>query len=191
MAAYSATYPVDLAAPSVVTPLPHVFAMGDNESHTFTALVYNSEDPECGLMPGTVAGVVVRPDGGTVPLIGTKGEETVDVTLRDGTVAQATPCSLTLIQGCFAYAGQIIIVIRLVNGEQMTAVFVGRGTVTPSLTDTTVDPGEIVPDITSLIAQAEQAADDAQEALAAATHLVRYDAQTLTGAEQAQARGNI
>lgn len=191
MAAYSATYPVDLAAPSVVTPLPHVFAMGDNESHTFTALVYNSEDPECGLMDGSVAGVVVRPDGGTVPLIGTKGEETVDVPLPGGTVAQATPCSLTLIQGCFAYAGQIIIVIRLVNGDQMTAVFVGRGTVTPSLTDTTVDPGEVVPDITGLIAQAEQAAADAQAAVAASSNLLRYDAQTLTAAQQVQARGNI
>lgn len=167
MAAYHATYQTDLAGPSRVIAIPSIFAMGDNESHTFTVQVYDSRNPEAGLMDGTVAGVVVRPDGATVPLTGTKGEETVDVTLPDGSTAQATECSMTLIQGCFAYAGQITIVIRLVNGGAQTAVLVARGTVTTSLTDTIVDPGEVVPDIATLLAMVEaceEATAAAQEA---------------------------
>lgn len=170
MAAYHVTYQTDLAGPSRVIAIPSIFAMGDNESHTFTVQVYDSRNPEAGLLAGTVAGVVVRPDGGTVPLTGEKGEETVDVTLPDGSTAQATECSMTLIQGCFAYAGQITIVIRLVDGEAQTAVFVARGTVTTSLTDTVVDPGEVVPDIATLLAKiedCEEAAEEAREAAAA------------------------
>lgn len=164
MAAYQATYQTDLAAPSRVISIPHVFAMGDNESHTFTALVYNSRDPECGLMDGSVSGVVVRPDGGTVPLTGEKGEDVVEVTLPDGSTAQATACTMTLIQGCFAFPGQITIVIRLIDGDQATAVLVARGTVTTSLTDTIVDPGDVVPDITQLLACIEDCQDAAAEA---------------------------
>lgn len=162
MAAYHAEYLTDLAKPSRVIQIPHQFAMGDNESHTFSALVYDSEDPECGLLTGTVSGVVVRPDGWTVPLTGTKGDAVETVNLPDGTTAQATRCSLTLIQGCFAYAGQITIVIRLCHNDQQTTVFVGRGTVVPSLTDTTVDPGEVVPGVDEL----QQLAEDCVEALA-------------------------
>lgn len=191
MAAYQATYQTDLAAPSRVISIPHVFAMGDNESHTFTALVYNSRDPECGLMDGSVSGVVVRPDGGTVPLTGEKGEDVVEVTLPDGSTAQATACTMTLIQGCFAFPGQITIVIRLIDGDQATAVLVARGTVTTSLTETIVDPGDVVEDITQLIAQAEQASEDALDALEQASNVVSYAAQTPSVSEQAQARANL
>ena len=192
MAAYHATYQTDLAGPSRVIAIPSIFAMGDNESHTFTVQVYDSRNPEAGLLAGTVAGVVVRPDGATVPLTGTKGEETVDVTLPDGSTAQATECSMTLIQGCFAYAGQITIVIRLVDGEAQTAVFVARGTVTTSLTDTVVDPGEVVPDIATLLAAVEACEEATAAAQEAADHAVQYDAaQTLTDAQKTQARTNI
>ncbi len=192
MAAYHAEFPCDLAKPSQMIAIPHVFAMGDNESHTFTALVYDSSDPECGLMAGSVSGVVVRPDGATVPLTGEKGAEVRTIRTADGQTVQATACTLTMIQGAFAYPGQIVIVIRLVDGESQTAVLVARGTVTRSLTDTTVDPGEIIPDITQLIAEAEQAAADAESALSQATNVVSYAAQTgKTDAEKAQARSNI
>ena len=189
MAAYHAEYPCDLAKPSQMIAIPHVFAMGDNESHSFTALVYDSSDPECGLMAGSVSGVVVRPDGATVPLTGEKGAEVRTIRTADGQTVQATACTLTMIQGCFAYPGQIVIVIRLVDGESQTAVLVARGTVTRSLTDTTVDPGEIIPDITQLIAEAEQAAADAESALSQATAVVSYAAQTgKTNAEKANIR---
>lgn len=192
MAAYHAEYLCDLAKPSQVIAIPYVFAMGDNRSHTFTALVYDSDDPECGLMAGTVSGLALRPDGGTVPLTGTKESAVREIALPDGSTVQATACSVTLIQGCFACAGQIVIVIRLADGETRTAVFAGRGTVTRSLTDTVVDPGEVVADIAGVIADAEQAAADAEEALAQAEAVVTYAAQTgKTEAQKAQARANI
>ena len=192
MAAYHAEYLTDLAKPSRVIQIPHQFAMGDNESHTFSVLVYDSDNPSCGLMDGTVSGIVVRPDGGSVILTGEKGEAAETVTLPDGTTAQATRCTITTLQACFAYAGQITVVIRLVDDETITAVFMGRGPVVPSLTDTPVDPGELIEDITTLIATANQAAEDAEDALEQASAIVSYAEQTgQTDAQKEQARTNI
>ncbi len=192
MAAYHAEYLTDLAKPSRVIQIPHQFAMGDNESHTFSVLVYDSDNPSCGLMDGTVSGIVVRPDGGSVTLIGEKGEAVENVTLPDGTTVQATRCTITTLQACFAYAGQITVVIRLVDDETITAVFMGRGPVVPSLTDTPVDPGELIEDITTLIATANQAAEDAEDALEQASAIVSYAEQTgQTDAQKLQARTNI
>lgn len=192
MAAYHAEYLTDLAKPSRVIQIPHQFAMGDNESHTFSVLVYDSDNPSCGLMAGTVSGIVVRPDGGSVILTGEKGEAAETVNLPDGTTAQATRCTITTLQACFAYAGQITVVIRLVDDETITAVFMGRGPVVPSLTDTPVDPGELIEDITTLIATANQAAEDAEDALEQASAIVSYAEQTgQTDAQKLQARTNI
>lgn len=191
MASYSAAFLTDLARPSGVTPIPHVFAMGDNQSHTFTALVYNSEDPDCGLMAGSVSGAVVTPTGGTVVLTGEKGEAPVPVTLPDGSTAQATACSVTLLQACFACAGQITVVIRLVAGDAQTTVFIGRGTVTTTRTDTLIDPGEVIEDLATLIETARQAASDASSAVSQASAIVSYAEQTPTDAQRAQARANI
>lgn len=192
MAAYHAEYLTDLAKPSRVIQIPHQFAMGDNESHTFSVLVYDSDNPSCGLMAGTVSGIVVRPDGGSVILTGEKGEAAETVNLPDGTTVQATRCTITTLQACFAYAGQITVVIRLVDDETITAVFMGRGPVVPSLTDTPVDPGELIEDITTLIATANQAAEDAEDALEQASAIVSYAEQTgQTDAQKEQARTNI
>ena len=47
MAAYHAEYLTNLAKPPQVIQIPHQFTKGDNESNTFTVLVYDSTDPEC------------------------------------------------------------------------------------------------------------------------------------------------
>ena len=193
MAAFNSTFQTDLAKPSRVVPIPDTYTRGDNESHTITVLVYDSANPNCGLMAGSVSAAVARQDGNTIPLTtGTKGAATVPVKLADGSTAQATPCTITLKQACFDCPGQVVVVIRLVSGETITSVFVGSGKVNAGLTNSIIDPGDVITDITALIAAAEQAAEDAEEALAIATHVVRYDeTQTMTSSERAIASHNV
>ena len=193
MAAFNSTFQTDLAKPSRVVPIPDTYTRGDNESHTITVLVYDSANPSSGLMAGSVSAAVARQDGNTIPLTtGTKGAATVPVKLADGSTAQATPCTVTLTQACFDCPGQVVVVIRLVSGETITSVFVGSGKVNAGLTNSIIDPGDVITDITALIAAAEQAAEDAEEALAQATAVVSYAEQTgKTDAQKAQARTNI
>lgn len=193
MAAFNSTFQTDLAKPSRVVPIPDTYTRGDNESHTITVLVYDSANPSCGLMAGSVSAAVARQDGNTIPLLtGTKGAATVPVKLADGSTAQATPCTVILKQACFDCPGQVVVVIRLVSGETITSIFVGSGKVNAGLTNSIIDPGDVITDITALIAAAEQAAEDAEEALAQATAVVSYAEQTgKTDAQKAQARTNI
>lgn len=158
MAAYHAEFQCDLAKPSRVIALPHVFAAGDHRSHVFQVLAYDSEDPDAGLLEGEVTGIVVTPAKATVYIEGTKAEATERIALPDGRIAQATRCSITLPQACFALPGQLMITIRLVNGDDQTAVFMGRGTVILTQTDTIIDPGDVVPDFFDLIAIMRNAA---------------------------------
>lgn len=203
---YHAAIPVDLAAPSRQRIGAAQFFLGDNNSHVFTALVADTDAPEAELREGTVAGTALRADGVTVALPGEKGAETVPVTFPNGVTAQATPCSVTLPQAAFAVPGSLLISIKLTEGTTATTVLAMTGTVVRTETDTAVDPGEVIPDIAAIqaaAAEATAAAEDAAEAAedataaaadarAAASSAVRYDtAQSLTDAQQAQARGNI
>ena len=192
MAAYHAEYLCDLAKPSQAIAIPHVFTTGDNESHSFTALVYDSSDPACGLMAGNVSGAVVLPDGSTVPLTnGVKGELRT-IRLSDGKTVQATPCTVTTVQACFAYSGRVKLLIRLIDGETATTVLAALAQVQQGLTGTIIDPGDVIEDITTLIAEANEAAEDAESALSQATAVVSYAEQTgKTDAQKAQARTNI
>lgn len=182
---YHAEIPVNLADPSRANLGAVQFFLGDSNSHVFTALVADTGDPEAGIRAGTVSGTALRADGVTVALGGTKGESVQEVTFPSGVTAQATPCSVTLPQAAFAIPGSLLISIKLTEGTTATTVLAITGTVIRTETDAAVDPGEILPDLAEL-----QAA--AAEALAAATGGVRFDqAQTLTDAQKAQARGNI
>lgn len=184
MAEFLTEFITDLASPPQLRTAPHQFAMGDNNAYTFTALVANTAEPEAALLAGTVSGTALRPDGTTVALEGVKGAAVRQVTLS-GQTLNATPCSVTLPQACFAYPGRVLISIKLVDGTTATTVLALSGTVIRTETDAAVDPGDVIPDLAEL-----QAA--AAEALAAAAGSVRFDqAQTLTDAQKAQARGNI
>lgn len=196
---YHASIPVDLAAPSRQRLGAAQFWYGDNESHVFTALVADSTDPDAGLRAGTVFGTVLREDGVTVVLEGEKGAATETVTFPNGQQAQGTPCSVTLPQAAFAVPGSLQISIRLTDGTTATTVLSITGTVIRTETDSAVDPGEILPDLSELKAAAQEAmdaADDAEtaaaDARAAAQSGVRYDTpQALDDTEKAQARENI
>ena len=192
MAVYLTEIPVDLALPPRQYPMPHQFAMGDNNAYTITSLLYDSRTPDMELLDGTVSGELVRPDGETVALTGEKGEEVRVVNADQGGMCNATPCSVTLPQACFAYPGRVTLTIKLTDGTTITQALSMSAVVVRTSTDVVVDPGEVVPDIGALQAAAAEATAAAADARAAASSAVRYDTdQSLTDAQKARARGNI
>lgn len=199
MAVYLSEYVTDLGMPPMVHPVPHQFAMGDNNAYTFTALLCDHRDPDAELMSGTVSGELLRPDGETVALEGTKGAEVRRVNLDAGGMCNATPCSVTLPQACFAFPGRVTLTIKLTDGSTITQALSVSAVVVRTSTDVVVDPGEVIPDIGAIQAAAAEALDAAEAAndaaAAASTAMagsVRFDqAQTLTDAQKLQARNNI
>lgn len=193
MAAYHSEFITDLASPPILRPISHQFVIGDKNAYTFTALVCDTANPEAALLSGTVSGSLLRPDGSTVPLEGEKGDAVVQVRLGE-TVCNATPCSVTLPSACFAYPGRVILTIKLVDSgdDSETQVLVVSGIVNRTSTDAIVDPGEIIPDVETLMSAAQEALDAAADATAAAAYSVRYDtAQSKTDVEKAQAQANM
>ena len=199
MATYRSEFVVDLARPPVALHGSHVFAMGDNNAYMITALLCDSRDPAAGLMAGTVSGSLLRPDGVTVVLDGEKGDEVQVVNLAGGGQCNATPCSVTLPQACFAYPGRVTIAVKLTSGDTITTALHLTAMVARTSTDAAVDPGDLIPDIAAIQAAAAEALDaagDAESAAASATtaasKAVRYDAaQTLSDAQKKTARLNI
>lgn len=168
MAVYLSEFVTDLAMPPAVRPIPHQFVMGDNNAYTFTALLCDARAPDAGLMSGTVSGELLRPDGTTVALDGVKGDAVRQVNLDAGGLCNATPCSVTLPQACFAYPGRVTLTIKLTNGTTVTTALGVSGVVARTSTDVVVDPGEIVPDVAALQAAAAEALEAAADAEAAA-----------------------
>ena len=199
MAVYLTEVVTDLAMPPQQRPIPHQFAMGDNNAYTITALLCDSRNPEAELLDGTVGGELVRPDGVTVALAGEKGDAVRQVNLAAGGLCNATPCSVTLPQACFAVPGRVTITIKLTEGTTITQALSVSAVVVRTSTDEAVDPGEVIPDLAAIqaaAAEAVEAAEDATaaaaDASAAASSAVRYDtAQSLTDAQKTTARGNI
>ena len=192
MAVYLTEVVTDLAMPPQQRPIPHQFAMGDNNAYTITALLCDSRNPEAELLDGTVGGELVRPDGVTVALAGEKGDAVRQVNLAAGGLCNATPCSVTLPQACFAVPGRVTLTIKLTDGTTITQALSVSAVVVRTSTDEAVDPGEVIPDLAAIQATAAEAAAAAVDARAAASSAVRYDtAQSMTAAQKAQARENI
>lgn len=192
MAVYLTEVVTDLAMPPQQRPIPHQFAMGDNNAYTITALLCDSRNPEAELLDGTVGGELVRPDGVTVALAGEKGDAVRQVNLAAGGLCNATPCSVTLPQACFAVPGRVTLTIKLTDGTTITQALSVSAVVVRTSTDEAVDPGNVIPDLADIQAAAAEATAAAADARAAADHAVQYDAaQSLTSTQQEQARDNI
>jgi len=174
---------VSLDGPILPEALPGTFYQSEREAHKFVISATRGRQPVA--LTGAVTGRCIRrADGGTVEL---QGE------IVDGSAV------LALEQACYAQPGWIALTIYVTDGDVKTAVYSAVTTVTLTTTETIIDPGHVVPDVDDVIAmmgEAEAAIDAANAAAASATaaaqHAVRYDeAQTLTDAQQATARGNI
>ena len=121
---------------------------GDNNAHTWRVTVLDGG--EAAQVAGSVTGYFVRPDGNTVAVQGS----------MTGNVA-----SVVLAQACYAQEGDVKAVLRLSvsTGAKVTLVLPVRNV----LTDSIIDPGNVIPSLDDLLAQIasmEQLEDDISSA---------------------------
>jgi len=102
------------------------------------------QNGQAAIIAGTVSASVIRADGSTVAVSGTRS---------------GNRCSVTLPQACYAVPGVLSVVIKLTNGEMVTTLCAVVANVYRTATDTVVDPGMVIPDIAALIESIEQAVD--------------------------------
>lgn len=175
MAQFLNMYKVDLtegAAPVVSLKQIH---LGDHKANRVGAIVTMDGVPYP--LGGNCAGTAILADGSTVPLTGTVAGNQAYVELDNA---------------CYQVEGQINVFVAWVSGSLQTTLLAAVGTVRITETSTVIQPSTPVPDLAELMAQITAMQEATAAANAAATKSVRYDtAQTLTGAQMAQARVNI
>ena len=171
----SASYKIDISQELHPTPLQQMLICQDKNANRLEFEMYNGDAPYS--PGGSCAGYVVRSDGETVPMTGT---------------VSGNLLSIILPEEAYAIEGPINVAVKSVAGGDRTTIFFGMGTILVGQTGTIVNPGDVIPDITELMAAIDQMEQATAAANAAATKAVRYDtAQSLTGAQKAQARQNI
>ena len=113
---------------------------GDNAGNTISVFVMDGDQPAT--IGGSVSADVIRADGSTVAVSGA----------LDGNRAY-----VILPQACYAVPGSISIVIKNTQNTTITTIAALVGNVYRSSTDEIVDPGTIIPSISSLIAAIDAA----------------------------------
>ena len=143
MAVIETWFNQDLQKPVKVQYLDgNVFSL-DNSGNLVGVNVFNNGSPAT--LAGTVSGSVIRSDGATVAI-------------SSGTLS-GNKCSIVLPQSALAVPGVISVIIKLTNSSVVTTLCAVVANVYQSSTDTTVDPGTIIPSIASLIASINAAVD--------------------------------
>ena len=142
-AQFKEPYSQDLTEPIRIRQEGNIVFNSDDESNVIYVDLY--EDGEDYSGGGSVAGLVICPDGATVTLSGSVSGKTVSVTLTED---------------CFAITGQIGVGIQVVSGGIKTTVFKAVYNVELNETDNPVDPGsrtaltvgDLVDDIATAVA---------------------------------------
>ncbi len=170
MAVFRQTFTQDLRDPLHVHSCDSLLFTGDNLSTTISVTVLDGG--AAAQLSGGALCHAIRTDGDTVAFPGTVSGNVV---------------SATLPQSCFAVPGPLAILLRVVDGSVRTTVFKGYFTVERSSTDTIVDPGDVIPDISdllSMLSRMEAALDGIQDSRSAAAASAQSSASS---AQQAQA----
>lgn len=143
---------------------------GDNNAHTWRVTVLDGG--EAAQVTGSVTGYFVRPDGNTVAVQGS----------MTGNVA-----SVVLAQACYAQEGDVKAVLRLSvsTGAKVTLAALILP-VRNVLTDSIIDPGEVIPSLDDLLAQIASMEQLEDEVSAAESARVSAE-QGRVAAEQARA----
>ena len=112
----------------------------DNNGNKIGVSLYEGETPVN--VSGSVSASVIRSDGATVAVTGSSSGNQAWVVLP---------------QSCYAVPGVISIVIKATSGSDITTLCAVVANVYQSSTDSTVDPGTIIPSISDLISEIETA----------------------------------
>lgn len=132
---------VDLTGGIVRDAAPAVIGEGDIGADRFGIDVFRN-GAEADLTGVSCAGYFVRQNGDTVVITGTVNGNRAYVDLP---------------QACYAYEGQFSLAIKLTGGDVTGTMRIVDGVVRRTTTDTTVDPGTLVPSIEDLIEAIEEA----------------------------------
>ena len=112
----------------------------DNSGNLIGVLLMDGDDEVT--VSGTVSANVIRSDGTTVAVSGTKSGNKAQVVLP---------------QSAYAVPGLISVIIKTTDSGAVTTLCAVVGNVYQSTTDTVVDPGTIIPSVQTLIASIEAA----------------------------------
>ena len=171
----SASYKIDISQELHPTPLQQMLICQDKNANRLEFELYNGDSPYS--PGGSCAGYVVRSDGQTVPMTGT---------------VSGNLLSIVLPEEAYAIEGPVNVAVKSVAGGARATIFFGMGTILVGQTGTIVNPGDVIPDITELMAAIDQMEQATAAANAAASQAVRYNEdQGLTVSEMAQGRANI
>jgi hypothetical protein len=134
---------------TIVKPIPHTVDLNEPVKKTYIDTLLATEDNlahrfDITLIQGVPSGAAVNAyfirynDNATISLTGTVS----------GNVA-----SVTLNKPCYNKAGQYAIIIKVVADGVTNTVFYGEGTIFTSMTDTILDPENVVPSLSDLLAR--------------------------------------
>lgn len=140
MAQIETWYRQDLKQPVQVHHLPGNVFSQDNQGNLLGVEVFDDGVPAS--LSGTVSANIVRSDGGTVAATGT---------------VLGNKLSVVLPAAAYAVPGIISVVLKLVAGGITVSLLAVVAVVYASSTDTAVDPGTIIPSISDLITEIENA----------------------------------
>lgn len=113
---------------------------GDVEANRIGAIVFLDGAPVA--LTGTCSGTAILADGSTVPLTGA----------LEGNMAY-----VDLTSSCYSKEGQIRVFVKLTVSDVTTTLIAAVGTVRLTETDTVIDPGTIIPSVSALIADIDEA----------------------------------
>ena len=154
MAIYTIRRGVDLDAPIVPEGLRGDLYVTEDSAHRFIVTATRGGEPV--MLDGQVVATFIRADGGTVELTGG---------------LQAGAAAVTLEAACYAVPGRFALTVYNAGEDgSKTAVYACVGNVINTTTDTPIDPGTVVPDVSDIVAEytAMQAAVAAAQAAAVA-----------------------
>ena len=146
---------------------------GDNNAHTWRVMIMDGG--ESAQITGNITGYFVRTDGNTVTVTGG----------LTGNVA-----TVTLPQACYATDGDLYAVMRLKSSSGTITLSALILPVRNVLTDSIIDPGEVIPSLDDLLAQidaCEEATDAANDAADAANQAAQSASAVESDIESAEA----
>lgn len=148
---------------------------GDANAHTIT-LVVTAGGRSVDLKGQSILAYCIRGDQRTVTLHGTAADGTITVTL-DPT--------------CYAVRGRMSIVIRAESADTRIPLYAAVCTISELMTDEIVDPGNVIPSLSDLLAQIDVMRGATADAQAAARKLSKVEINATTGEPGSQAQAAV
>lgn len=133
---------IDLDSGTVHRTYTHrLIGEGDNNANRYGVRLFRGGEPVA-IGGSTCEGYFIRHAHG-------------DTVVISGGVFQGQEAYIDLPQACYAYEGDFTLIIKLVGSGITGTMRIVDGTVTQTTTDTQIDPGSVIPDISELLALVE------------------------------------